>query len=481
MLWNTLIELDTLFSILFIIVYALYSLRSQQILLSDTYLLIRLLPLFWYVSNNMNTFTTDTHTSLFEDISGGIELLLSICVIVIMYSFSASNSIEACILVLLAYIFQYYMLHSTDLLSFFITLEAQNFCFFILCGVLPFTYSNKHNLSSSIEIGLKYLLLSAFSSGILLYGTSLLYIQTGSIDINTLTQYLDTQINMNATSGTVFVTYIILCSILFKLGVAPFHLWMYQIYSGTHRSLLLYITTIPKLCIIAFWIIHLQGIINNYTLLLFSILSGFIGSTAYTQPNIRNLLVYSSISEIGLLIAALDTAGYNALLQHLTIYIISQFLLWNINNTSNSNQIHHNRIMSLLAISVAGMPPLLGFYGKAWIFWHLTTLNTASSITLLLSCLVFAFISIVFYIRLIRLSWSSLPSNATTSLNTGNNNTLTKQYRIRSAYAVNNGVGMYNNTIPFFGVISTFNTRVLLTSTCLIMLIVLPFFVMKPF
>jgi len=271
---------------------------------------------------------------------------------------------------------------------------------------------------------------------------------------------------------------------------------MYQIYSGTHRTLILYITTIPKLCILAFWMLHLQGILSNYSLILFSLLSGFIGSTAFTQPNLRFLLVYSSISEMGLLVAALETAGYNALIQHLSVYIISQFLLWNINSTGPQN----NRIFPFLAISLAGMPPLAGFFGKAWIFWHLSTYN---GVTLLVFALLFAFVSIVFYLRLLRLSWyttpkgnKTLPSSGmfiiasrgassvlptgtvyTAGKNAGLNNP--SNYGVRGADSLSSASNIDVHVYSPQG--SNIPTRVYLTSTCVVLLVILPIFLMKPF
>jgi len=497
---------------------------SPVLNLQDTYLFIRLLPLIFVLSHNPTLWdslicaargasSASSTYFLNIDMLGGIEIILAICVVMIIPSLTTTNSFEASILVLLGFIFQYYMLHSTDLLTFFITLEAQNFCFFVLCGMLPFAFSNRHNISMSIEVGLKYLLLSAFSSGILLYGSSLLYIQTGSLSFSVFSDCIGGSLNCPAGQDTLFseqpntvqisastlllpytedviktginmvsgvnsfAAVLILCSILFKLGVAPYHLWMYQIYSGTHRTLILYITTIPKLCILAFWMLHLQGILSNYTLILFSLLSGFIGSTAFTQPNLRYLLVYSSISEMGLLVAALETAGYNALLQHLSIYIISQFLLWNI--YSSGPLIH--RLFPFLAISLAGIPPLAGFIGKAWIFWHLSTYN---AVTLLVFALLFAFVSIVFYLRLIRLSWNSSPKGNKTL-------PISDMFIMRNVLPSSNINTTDNNARPTgFASVDVFVfssqgnstiTRVYLTSTCVVLLVILPIFLMKPF
>ena len=89
----------------------------------------------------------------------------------------------------------------------------------------------------------------------------------------------------------------------------------------------------------------------------FSIALGAFG--AYSQPALRSLFAFSTVNEIGLLLSALETAGFHSLYQHLGIYIVTQVLLWNLSD---------KRLFTILAVSLAGLPPLAGFFGKAWIF-----------------------------------------------------------------------------------------------------------------
>jgi NADH:ubiquinone oxidoreductase subunit 2 (subunit N) len=112
--------------------------------------------------------------------SNGIDVLLVLLTIVIMQSF---KSFESVLLLLLAFVGQLFMLHSCDLVSFYICLEAQNFCFLVLCGLQPriFKYSTSRGSRplAGVEASIKYLLLSAFSSGVLLFWFSILYLRTG--------------------------------------------------------------------------------------------------------------------------------------------------------------------------------------------------------------------------------------------------------------------------------------------------------------
>jgi NADH:ubiquinone oxidoreductase subunit 2 (subunit N) len=199
--------------------------------------------------------------------SNGIDILLIILTIVIMQSF---KSFESTLLLLLAFIGQLFMLHSCDLVSFYVCLEAQNFCFLVLCGLQPraiktlsiskVTPQAPSGLVGTgavavgsrplagVEASIKYLLLSAFSSGVLLFWFSVLYLRTGMSSLSTLT-----------FTGDVFIEalvpqMLILIALMFKLGGAPLHIWMVDIYSGVKRQLLMYLATAPKLSLFGFWV-----------------------------------------------------------------------------------------------------------------------------------------------------------------------------------------------------------------------------------
>lgn len=437
MFYSSLIELDALFSIIFIIVFALYSLKSTglqsgiqdsskahilNLNLSHVYSFCRLIPILFVVGMNI-TESSNIEFSLNNMlININIDILLAILLFIIMYSF---NSFEAVLLLLFAFVAQYFMLHSMDLLTFYIALEAQNFCFLVLCGL----QTVRNSSSFSVESAIKFMLLSAFSSGVILFWFSTIYLQTG----------------LSILDNTSLQSFSFLVAIMFKIGAAPLHLWVVQIYSSVKRNLLMYIATAPKLSLFGWMFNSFHSIWTSYSVILFAAFSLALGSLgAYSQPSLRALFAYSTINELGLMLMAMETAGFHSLFQHLGLYIISQILLWNM---------YDKRFFSIVAISLAGLPPLAGFFGKAWIFWNTGLVGLYTILAGALFCTV---ISLVYYLRVLRLFW-----------NTGNNRVI-----------------QYSYNTPVFpthlDVMPTYN-RVMLTSLCTVLLIFLPLFVIKPF
>jgi NADH:ubiquinone oxidoreductase subunit 2 (subunit N) len=406
MLFSTVYELDLVITILALIVYGLISLRNVSITLPDVTLFtcVSMLLLAPYVLTTDNTtpthlinclLTTDntTPTHLINSLLSFEGMLAAIMVLVVIQV----RSLEGIILLFLAYISQVYMLHSIDFLTFYVTLELQNFVFMVLCG-LPKSSSNTGSESYTVEASLKFLVLSAFSSGVLLYWFSTLYQLTGVTGL----LFRGVEYDMLNSTTQFIHSLILLAVVMFKLGAAPVHIWVVEVYGAVDRRLLFYINTAPKIALFGFWIGSFQGVWTEYSLLSFALLSLVLGALgAYNQSKVRMLLAYSTLNEIGLLLSAVETAGFTSLLQHLAVYITAQVLLWNLYDT---------RSLSLVAVSLGGLPPLAGFFGKSWIFWHI---GTTGSYTLLTIALVFTVLSLVYYLRLLRLFYNVRTSNST--------------------------------------------------------------------
>nr|QKY64102.1 NADH dehydrogenase subunit 2 [Eudorina cylindrica] len=367
MLWNSIYEFDLCVGLLLLIFFGLFSLRNGHVALNH----IRFLCQCWLLM------ITPLEVQ---------DYALCILTIVLLQNF---HSFEALLFLLLGYVGQLYMLHSCNLVSFYVCLEAQTLCVVVLCGLL----ARGASTSFSIEAALKFLLLSAMVSGMALFWFSAMYLRTGSLEM----------IGQE--------TFWILLVMLFKLGVAPMHLWSVDLYGSIPKSLLLYLSTAPKLSLFTFWASSWHHDYSVGVFILFSMLIGSIG--AYGQPALRSLFAYSTINEIGLLLLAVETAGFHTLYQHLGIYIITQLLLWNLTD---------KRLFLICAVSLAGLPPFAGFFGKAWIFWHAMSVQAFSLLAAALFC---TLLSLVYYLRVIRLFWVTPVHIATSFVGVSNQTTLT--------------------------------------------------------
>jgi NADH:ubiquinone oxidoreductase subunit 2 (subunit N) len=488
-------DLSLCFGLILIILYGLFSLTTTSsifnaaavgknnidsglgatkmvnLYLSDVYFFSKLWPVMlllgYAIDANIigDSFFDIAVLSIAYPSTNGIDVLLIILTIIIMQSF---KSFESILLLLLAFVGQLFMLHSCDLVTFYISLEAQNFAFLVLCGLQPKAdsvlnsgYSAGSRPLAGVEASIKYLLLSAFSSGVLLFWFSALYLRTG---ITTLSWGPLTSSFFDDSQSDSFMDVVpqmlILIALMFKLGGAPLHFWMVDIYSGVKRQLLMYLSTAPKLSLFGFWISTWHSVWTDFTLVLFVALSMIIGSFgAYNQPTLRSLFAYSTINEIGLMLMAIETAGFHSLFQHLTIYIVTMLLLWN-----NSDK----RLFALLAISLAGLPPLAGFFGKAWIFNSVATGALAGPyLGVLVISLFCTLLSLVYYLRVFRLF--SMSANASNNV-------------IYSA-GINGNVGVVNNmsveTRTYDHGIQ--DLKIKLTSFCVMFLLFAPLFYIKPF
>jgi len=486
------------------------SLNLVNLFLSDVYFFSRLWPVMLLLgyavdfplvgfssTDNHDMFSASaTAGSAAYPYNNGIDILLIILTVVIMQSF---KSFESILLLLLAFVGQLFMLHSCDLVSFYICLEVQNFCFLVLCGLQPrvlkynvtkstvpgspsgvffsplgekvpsnFAINTSSKLSkvsgsrplAGVEASIKYLLLSAFSSGVLLFWFSVLYLRTG---ITTLSWGPLTSTPFDTTQSDSFIDVmpqmLILLALMFKLGGAPLHLWMIDIYSGVKRQLLMYISTAPKLSLFGFWVSTWHSVWTDFTVLMFV---AFFG--AYSQPTLRSLFAYSTVNEIGLMLMAIETAGFHSLFQHLTIYIVTMILLWN-----NSDK----RLFAILAISLAGLPPLAGFFGKAWIFNSVATGAMAGPyIGILIISLFCTGLSLVYYLRVFRLF--SMGASATPL---GGSKNIIFPAGVDSNTGVAHSMGVETRTYGY----NALNLNIKLTSFCVIFLIFAPLFYIKPF
>jgi len=346
-----------------------------------------------------------------------ITLLAAFLVLVISSNYLRTFKIfkiEYPILILSSVLGMMIMISSNDLIVFYMGLELQSLALYVLATF------NRDQLKSS-EAGLKYFVLSALSSGLLLYGCSLIYGFTGSTNFNVIASELNSD-QYILTFGIVFI----LVGLAFKISAVPFHMWAPDVYEGSPTSVTLFFTMVPKIAaltvFIRFLYVPFLNLIDQWQIILIflSIASMLFGAiAAIGQTNLKRLVAYSSISHIGYALAGLATGsndGIQSSVIYLTIYILMNLGLFscllmmkrnneyyeNIDDLSGLSKNHPLLSLSFLVIlfSLAGIPPLAGFFAKFYIFKSVIEQSMYFlAIVGLLSTVVAAF----YYLRIIKI------------------------------------------------------------------------------
>ena len=290
--------------------------------------------------------------------------------------------IEYPILILSAILGMMVMISSNDLIVFYIGLELQSLALYVLASF------NRDNLLST-ESGVKYFVLSALSSGLLLYGCSLMYGFSNSTNFVLIAE------NINSSSyGLTFGIVFILVGLAFKISAVPFHMWTPDVYEGSPTSVTFFFSILPKIAaltvFIRFLYIPFINMIHEWQLIIvfLSVASMLFGSiAAIGQKNLKRLIAYSSIGHMGYALAGLSTGtneGIQSSIIYISIYIVMNLAFFScifmlrrkenyfekIEDLSGLSSNHPILSFSLLIIlfSLAGIPPLAGFFAKFYIF-----------------------------------------------------------------------------------------------------------------
>ena len=291
--------------------------------LSSVILIITILIIFNSSNSEekifLNSFMRDAFSNFFKI----LILISSLFVLNSSKNFISENKIdkfEYPIIILISILGMFFMLSSNDLILFYLGLELQSLALYILAAI------DRDNLRSS-ESGIKYFVLSALSSGLLLYGCSLLYGFTGSTNFDLIAGQLNKE-----NTGAIFAMVFILVGLAFKVSAVPFHMWTPDVYEGAPTSITSFFAVVPKVAglalLIKFMLIPFAGILLEWqTIIIFiSIASMLLGAVAaIVQKNIKRLLAYSSIGHIGYALAGVATgsiSGYESSVVYISIYVI---------------------------------------------------------------------------------------------------------------------------------------------------------------
>ena len=307
------------------------------------------------------------------------------------------------------------------MIVFYLGLELQSLCLYILA-------SFKRNEERSSEAGLKYFVLSALASGLLLYGCSLIYGFTGSTNFEVISENLN-EANTLAVFGIVFI----FVGLAFKVSAVPFHMWTPDVYEGSPTSVTSFFALVPKIAaisvLIRFMYVPFINVINHWqTIIIFlSMASMILGAVAAIgQTNVKRLLAYSSIGHMGYALAGLapgTNAGIQSTIIYLVIYLVMNLGVFgcifmmkresifyeNIKDLSGLSKNHPMLALSFLIIlfSLAGIPPLAGFFAKFYIF---VAVIEAKMYLLAVVGLVTTVISAFYYLRIIKVIYFDRPN-----------------------------------------------------------------------
>jgi len=352
-------------------------------------------------------------------------LTLLFCVFVILSSkeyikINKINKIEYPILVLASVLGMILMISSYDLIVFYLALELQSICLYILAAF-------KRDEERSTEAGLKYFILSSLATGILLYGCSLIYGFTESTNFEVISNNLN-EFNTGAVFGIIFI----IVGLAFKISAVPFHMWTPDVYEGSPTSVTSFFALIPKIAAISIFIrfMHVPFInmIHEWQsiIIFLSVASMILGAVAAIgQSNIKRLMAYSSIGHMGYILAGLST-GTNAGIQSTLIYLVIYLLMTlgafgcifmlkreniyyeNINELSGLSKNHPVLALCFLTIffSLAGIPPLAGFFAKLYVF--MAVIESGMYVLAIIG-LITTVVSSFYYLRIIKIIYFDKP------------------------------------------------------------------------
>ena len=324
------------------------------------------------------------------------------------------NKMEYPILILSSILGMMVMISSNDLIVFYMGLELQSLALYVLASF------NRENLLST-ESGLKYFVLSALSSGLLLYGCSLIYGFSGSTNFNIILE--------NSSSGQYGITFgivFILVGLAFKISAVPFHMWAPDVYQGSPTSVTTFFALLPKIAALSVFIRFLYvpfAEMNDQwqmIIIFLSIASMIFGAVAAIgQKNLKRLIAYSSIGHMGYALTGLAAGtnqGIQGSISYIVIYLVMNLAFFScmfmlrrnneyyesIEDLSGLSKNHPLLSFSLLIIlfSLAGIPPLAGFFAKFYVFMAVIEQKMYFlAIVGLLSTVIAAF----YYLRIIKI------------------------------------------------------------------------------
>jgi NADH-quinone oxidoreductase subunit N len=315
------------------------------------------------------------------------------------------------------------MASAYSLLSVYLGLELLSLSLYAMVAM-------RRDSSSASEAAMKYFVLGALASGMLLYGISMIYGLTGSLQLDVIADKINT-----GTANQSYLVYgmiFMIIGIAFKLGAAPFHMWLPDVYHGAPTSVTLFISTAPKLAAFAMamrvLVDGLLPLISDWQsiLMILAVLSMATGNIiAIAQTNIKRMLAYSTIAHVGFLFLGLiagTSSGFSGSMFYIISYAIMSMAAFGMvillgRNGFEADMLDDFKglserspwfafVMLCVMFSMAGVPPFLGFWSKWFV---LKELVASGFVELAAIAVIFSIIGVYYYLRIIKLMYFDKP------------------------------------------------------------------------
>ncbi|HIB82734.1 MAG TPA: NADH-quinone oxidoreductase subunit NuoN [Gammaproteobacteria bacterium] len=315
------------------------------------------------------------------------------------------------------------MTASNHLLSLYVGLELLALCLYAMVAL-------RTTSTTASEAAMKYFVLGALASGILLYGMSLLYGLTGTLYLNELSESMGHY--AGSTLPRTMALILVLVGLLFKIGAVPFHMWVPDVYEGSPTSTTVYLATAPKLAgfamILRLLADGLESLATEWQgmLLVVSILSLALGNViAIAQKNIKRMLAYSAIAHVGFFLLGILTgegSGYASAMAYILIYAVVTLGAFGVILVLSSEEVEADLIedysglsrshpwaafiMLLLMLSLAGIPPTVGFYAKLSVLQAVVNAELTWAAVI---AVVFSVVGAFYYLRIVKVMYFDEP------------------------------------------------------------------------
>ena len=357
-----------------------------------------------------------------------VVLLAAIVAIAMSSAFFGTDSslrFEYPVLIVLAVFGMALMVSATDLIALYMGIEMQSLALYILAAF-------NRDSRRSTEAGLKYFVLGALSSCLLLYGASLIYGFTGSTAFVEIARAASSD---EANAGLIIGLVFLISGLAFKVSAAPFHMWTPDVYEGAPTPVTAFFAAVPKIAAMALFVRAIMtafpGAIDDWrpVIGLIAVASMTIGAfSAIAQTNIKRLMAYSSIGHVGYALiglAAGTAQGVSAILIYMTIYVVMTLgtfacimmmrrrggMTESISDLAGLSRTNTPMaiLLTIMMFGLAGMPPMAGFFGKWYVF--VAAIDQGLVMLAIIGVLASA-VSAFYYLRIVWFMWFDDPAPA---------------------------------------------------------------------